>query len=546
MYPSIGTELWIGWPALNSDGFLVSQVWSQATFSPLSPSNYVVRLEQALSVDCRMIVAQHYGLISPTIPEQSAVEWSPWANRLSIGGGGRPGHATDPASVADRWVRQLEEETGAICESRVDVGGGGGNGATAMTTGAAAGAGPGPSTLSSRRSALSKAAGQRVLPDFYMGSYESALRVAEKEMRPMMVVLVSEEHDDVADFKRMVLVDEDLVRVLRENDFVVWGGDVRDYEASQASQKLGATTYPFVAFVALQPRGGRNSSSSILTVLSRHQGPAVPRSPQLSASSNTSVVPTAASTLVNHLTNTLLPRVTPHLGRLRGAAAERALAARLIAEQNAAFQASADRDRERIEMAEIAIREREEEERRRKREEEERKLKEEEEFCRRESEKAERLLWWRYARRCLLAPEPSPSSTDGGKPVRIALRLPSGARVVRLFSPSTPITQLYIAAASNLIPQEHAPSDDPKEPPSTYRTIQSVAAVESKCWNFALATTYPRVVIPGDGKSKIGDIRGLRYGGVVAIEMQDDIPVSPPRSIRGGEDDSDGYETEED
>ncbi len=188
-----------------------------------------------------------YGILNRIFPFFSS--WLPisWANRLSIaGGGGRPVHATDPASVADRWVRQLEEETGAICESRVDVGG------SVSATGAATGAGPGPSTLSSRRSALSKAAGQRVLPDFYMGSYESALRVAEKEMRPMCVVLVSEEHDDVADFKRCVrflaenlfhllnkcrstLVDEELNRILRENDFVVWGGDVRDYEASQGT-----------------------------------------------------------------------------------------------------------------------------------------------------------------------------------------------------------------------------------------------------------------------------------------------------------------------
>ncbi len=61
---------------------------------------------------------------------------------------GWPAHATDPTS-ADHWVRHLEEEAGAICESRVDVG------ASANATGAAAGAGPGPSTLSSRRSALS-------------------------------------------------------------------------------------------------------------------------------------------------------------------------------------------------------------------------------------------------------------------------------------------------------------------------------------------------------------------------------------------------------
>ncbi len=76
--------------------------------------------------------------------------WLPltWANCQCLSIEGWPAHATDPTS-ADHWVRHLEEEAGAICESRVDVG------ASANATGAAAGAGPGPSTLSSRRSALS-------------------------------------------------------------------------------------------------------------------------------------------------------------------------------------------------------------------------------------------------------------------------------------------------------------------------------------------------------------------------------------------------------
>ncbi len=60
-------------------------------------------------------------------------------------------------------------------------------------------------------------------------------------MRPIYIVLLSEEHDDVADFKRCVripaenffcllnkcrstLVDEEFNRLLRENDFVVWAG----------------------------------------------------------------------------------------------------------------------------------------------------------------------------------------------------------------------------------------------------------------------------------------------------------------------------------
>lgn len=127
------------------------------------------------------------------------------------------------------------------------------------------------------------------------------------------------------------------------------------------------------------------------------------------------------------------------------------------------------------------------------------------------------------------------------------LRLPSGGRAVRLLSPSAPVTQLYVAAASNLIPQEHPPSDDPSDPPSTFSHIRGTENIEAKCWNFVLATAYPRVVIPGlpgDGKAKLGDIDGLRNGGVVVVEMRDDsIQVS---NGGGGNNDSDGYETEED
>lgn len=154
-----------------------------------------------------------YSILNRIFPFLSA--WLPlsWTNRFSIGSGGGRGpanRATDPASVADRWVRQLEEETGAICESRVGLSDYDSSRYSSISSGAkshtqAPTAGPGPSTLSSRRSALSKNGGKGgllTLPDFYMGSYETALRLAEKEMRAMCVVLVSEEHDDVADFKR--------------------------------------------------------------------------------------------------------------------------------------------------------------------------------------------------------------------------------------------------------------------------------------------------------------------------------------------------------
>ena len=67
----------------------------------------------------------------------------------------------------------------------------------AVSTGAEAG--PGPSTLSRRHE---ESRDIKQLPDFFIGSYESALRTAEKERRIFCAILVSEEHDDVLEFKR--------------------------------------------------------------------------------------------------------------------------------------------------------------------------------------------------------------------------------------------------------------------------------------------------------------------------------------------------------
>ena len=112
--------------------------------------------------------------------------WIPSTNRRHI--------ANDPTSVADRWVRELEEETGAIRESRLN------DFSVASVSGAEAQAGPGPSTLSKRSE--SARVGRTLIPEFYLGSYESALREVQKDARLLCAVIVSEEHEDVPEFKR--------------------------------------------------------------------------------------------------------------------------------------------------------------------------------------------------------------------------------------------------------------------------------------------------------------------------------------------------------
>lgn len=99
----------------------------------------------------------------------------------------------DPKSVTDRWVRALEEETGAVCISR--------SGNEAAATGVA-----GPSMTSVSTSTLrSRGSGPTagpVLPDFFLGSYEEAMRTCQRQLRIGCIILLSDEHQDAVGFKR--------------------------------------------------------------------------------------------------------------------------------------------------------------------------------------------------------------------------------------------------------------------------------------------------------------------------------------------------------
>jgi len=100
----------------------------------------------------------------------------------------------DPRGGVDRWIRRLEEETGAVCISRAK------NSQNATTSSTDVGS----STLTSRSlsSSIVDDRSRKLLPDFSPTSYEDALRTCQNEARIACVILVSEEHDDVPEFKR--------------------------------------------------------------------------------------------------------------------------------------------------------------------------------------------------------------------------------------------------------------------------------------------------------------------------------------------------------
>jgi len=338
-----------------------------------------------------------------------------------------------------------------------------------------------------------------------------------------------------------------------------------------------------VAFVALQtrrnpglssPSSSRSNAPPTLTVLSRHQGPSY-TPPSSSSSSTASHAPTSAQALISHLERQLLPRVTPYLNRLLSAQRQRERDRQLREEQDRAFEDAKRRDKERIErrMKEeremIEQRRREEEQ---KRKEEVRKRKEAEDGKKR----AElRVLWRRWTRRCVVG-ESETHAVGGG--VRIAIRLPSGTRVIQPFSAShATLTSLYAFVDAQLIPKDMSSVDDPISVEGQIGDGEEAleAHILSCCstteqshnnnkhayntvedyWGFRIATAYPRNEIPWTRGVKLADVEHLRGGGQVVIEavqngssygQQEKGGGSRSRNVRtGGGEESDGYDTED-
>ena len=328
-----------------------------------------------------------------------------------------------------------------------------------------------------------------------------------------------------------------------------------------ASERLQATSYPFVAFVALQPRRSptslssssssrNNTSPPLLTVLSRHQGKCIP----------SATGPTSAQTLVDHIERQLLPRVTPFLNRLISSQRERELDRHLRDEQDRAFQMAAQRDKDRIEAkmaAEKAILEA------KKLEEEESRLASQRRA--REVEIArvkenERMDWRRWSRRAIVSSHPptekNTAATTQGSSLRIAIRLPTGGRVIHRFSQSSTLTSLYASVDSELIPNHYLASDDPVSLPHQ-RGVGEQALEDhiiglggggggEEYWGFDVVLAYPRMKIPWKAGMKLSDIDQLKGGGQVVVESINGQPRDKKeQQVANTDEDDDGYHTED-
>lgn len=248
--------------------------------------------------------------------------------------------------------------------------------------------------------------GANELP-FHEGGYASAFDLAKKELKFLLVVLVSPEHDLTSSFVRDTLLSPDVVSFIRDptNNMLLWAGSVSDSEAYSVSSALNCTKFPFSGLIVHTP----SVSSSAMGIAARIAGPTPP----------SQYIAKLRSAMSTH---------TEALSRVRAQRAEQTATRNIREQQDSAYERSLATDRERArkkrEAAEAAAAA-------------EKAAQEAEQAARLH---AQNLAQWRKWRASTLPPEPAPTTKDV---VRISLRMPNADRVVRRFASDASVEELY-------------------------------------------------------------------------------------------------------
>lgn len=300
------------------------------------------------------------------------------------------------------------------------------------------------------------------------GSYAEALDTAKSQLRFLLVILESDEHDDTAAFNLRTLTSPEVVNLIQENNLILWGGSVQESEAYQVSTALNCTKYPFAALIAFAPGATSAQSSQGMSVITRIAGFV------------------EAGTFVRKLQSAINVH-DQSLDTVRAQRAAQEESRALVEAQRRAYEDSLRSDRERSQ------REREAAEReRREREEAERKQREAEEL----EEKREQWRRWRKAR---LQEEPAANA------LRISIRTPDEKRIIRKFSKETPMEEVYAFVECLSVDDENAGGEEPKNYTHEY--------------GFRLVETFPRKFYTPDDAT-IGET--LRGSANLIVELLDD------------------------
>lgn len=405
-----------------------SQPGDQPAFRPpfllallLSPFNLLYRL---LASSFRI-----FGTLFPFLPRLLHSTASPWLQRSQRNTGGR--RALAPKDTAARFIREFEEEYGS-----------------------------------------------HSLP-FLENGYNLALDKAHQELKFLLVVLLSPEHDDTSGWVRDTLLSQEVVDFIRapENSILLWGGNVRDSDAYQVSSSLRCDKFPFAALVAHTP----NVSSSAMSIISRVPGFSTP------------------SEFVAKLRTAIAQNREP-LDRARSTRAEQQASRTLREEQDSAYERSLAQDRERARQKREAAAAKEREEA------------EERERQALAEKREQNLAQWKLWRLQSLPGEPQPPEDKDA--VRVNFRLTSGERVVRKFAPDADIEQLY--AYVECYDVISAGDDDN----TSSKPVSEPENFEHK-YGFRLVSPMPRMVYELDAGGSVRERIG-RGGNLLVETIEDD------------------------
>ncbi|KAK6066953.1 ubx domain-containing protein [Seiridium cupressi] len=317
---------------------------------------------------------------------------------------------------------------------------------------------------------------------FVETGFAQALDAAKKDLKFLLLVLMSPEHDDTESFTRETLLSAEVKSFTNEpsNNIILWGGNVLDSEAYQVAQEYNATKFPFSCLICLTPKEG----STRMSIVKRLVGPV------------------SSSTYLAEI-QTAINKYSPDLVVARAERTEQEAARNMRAEQDSAYERSLARDRERARQkkeAEAAARDAEK-----------RALEEAATAERRAQQKEQ----WRRWRTTKIAPEPDASVKAV---VRLALKMPeeSGAgRIVRRFASSTTIEELYAFVECYDILESDEEVDEDREEPEGYKHEYA----------FRIAGLMPRVVYEPNDVATLGDKIGKSGNLIVegtADEDEDD------------------------
>ena len=248
---------------------------------------------------------------------------------------------------------------------------------------------------------------------FVQLSHRDALSVAKTETKLLFLYLHAPMHHESEVFCSQVLASPEVSTFVNDN-FIAWGGSLRDGDAHALAAEVNPSAYPYVALLDSVSRGGGASLVMSCEGFIDTDG------------------------LIGVFEEALAGQ-TSVLNDARARHAEADANRRLREEQDAAFAESLARDAARAREAEEQRRKEEEE---RAREEEARRV-EAEELRRREDAERERVRAIesrRVAKASSLREEPEEGAEGVSK---LAIRLPDGSRAARRFHSSDTIADVY-------------------------------------------------------------------------------------------------------